>query len=181
MSTTGLPQGLSQVNLIARACDFLEHPAIREAAEKAVPCTMPQTVGGFGFDVPLWMGLGVVGLWSALDAYAERAALVKAPCPACGARCLVSRFTSSGKLTGSVATAVAEIDDLRHLFAHNFAGDADELYFSLKHPRHVLRLGTPLTLSSGAEFNGRRVVLQVGQLRYYADRATELLRATQQP
>ncbi len=39
-------QGLNQLELIARACDFLEHPAIREAAEKAVPCTMPQTVGG---------------------------------------------------------------------------------------------------------------------------------------
>jgi hypothetical protein len=168
-------QGLNQLELIARACDFLEHPAIREAAEKAVPCTMPQTVGGLGFDVPLWMGLGVVGLWSALDAYSERAGLGTPSCGVCKSRCLVPRFTATGKLNPSLSNVLAEIEDLRNLFAHNFAGLPDATYF--KRPRHVLKYGTDVTLSSGAQFAGGRVSLQVDHLRCYALRGREILEA----
>lgn len=168
-------QAFNQLDLIARACDFLEHPAIREAADKAVPCTMPQTVGGLGFDLPLWMGLGVVGLWSALDAYSERTGLRTPICPVCKSRCLVARFTATGKLNPSLSNAIAEIEDLRHLFAHNFAGLPDATYFTRR--RHVLKDGASLTLSSRAQFAGGRVSLQVDHLRYYAARGREILQA----
>ena len=168
-------QGLTQLDLIARVCDFLEHPAIREAAEKAVPCTMPQTVGGLGFDISLWMGLGVVGLWSSLDAYCERAGLGRPRCSVCKSRCLAARFTATGKLNPSLLNTLAEIDDLRNLFAHNFAGLPDATYF--KWPRHLLKDGRDVTLSSGAQFAGGRVSLQVDHLRYYALRGREILEA----
>jgi hypothetical protein len=39
---------------------------------RSVPVSMPPSVGNMGFDVSLWLGLGLVGLWSALDAFAEK-------------------------------------------------------------------------------------------------------------
>ncbi|MGH9907250.1 MAG: hypothetical protein ACRD8U_16905 [Pyrinomonadaceae bacterium] len=173
--STQFSHGQSQIQLIGRVCDFLESPAIREAAEKHVPCTMPQTVGGLGFDVPLWMGLGVVGLWAALDAYADRAAIPKSKCSVCGTRCLRARLTSTPKVSSQLATAIDEIEDLRQLFAHNLAGLTHAVYFG--RPRHFLAQGRDLTLSSGARFEAGRVTLQVSHLRYYASRSIELLEA----
>lgn len=174
MSATDASQALNQVDLIARICDFLEHAAIREAAEKSVPCTMPQTVGGLGFDIPLWMGLGVVGLWSALDAYAERSGFASSSCSTCDRKCMVSRFTPRGNLSPPLPQVLEELEDLRQLFAHNFAGHTDADYFRRK--RHVLSPSTPVTLSCGAQFDGQRVLLYIPHLRYYSDRARDLLR-----
>jgi hypothetical protein len=171
--STQLSQGLSQIQLIARVCDFLESPAIREAAEKHVPCTMPQTVGGLGLDVPLWMGLGVVGLWAALDAYADRTAITRAKCEVCGTRCLRARLTQSGRLSPQLVTPIDEIEDLRQLFAHNLAGLTDQVYWGRS--RQILCQGQDFTLSSGARFEAGRVTMQPNHLRYYASRATELL------
>jgi Pentapeptide repeats (8 copies)/TIR domain len=61
-----------------------------------------------------------------------------------------------------------ELEDLRHLYAHNYAGEADDEYFSPSRPRHVLQRGVPVKLTCGAEFDGRRPSLNLHHLRAYA-------------
>jgi hypothetical protein len=74
---------LSQVDCIAQLCDFLAHPGMQAALDHSLPVSMPHDVGSLGFDAPLWVGLGIVGLWSALDAFAERAGIPITKCAAC--------------------------------------------------------------------------------------------------
>jgi hypothetical protein len=148
-------------------CDFFENAAIRAAIEQAVPVTMPRAPGAL-VDVSLWVGLGMVGLWAALDGFFERAALPEPQCKTCGRRCLPARF---GPHThGNEALGLAELEDLRHLFAHNYGGEADDEYFGTNTPRrrHVLARGTSLRLTCGAQFDGRRVQLDLPHLRAYA-------------
>ena len=58
-------------------CDFIENPAIQEAVKtKMVPVSMPSGVNSV-LKISVWVGLGTVGLWAALDAFAERASLNK--------------------------------------------------------------------------------------------------------
>jgi hypothetical protein len=157
---------INQVQRIEGLCNFLEHPVIKETVEKNVPVTMPRDVGAFGFDTPIWIGLGIVGIWAALDAYAERHLSRANKCSVCGRRCLGARYVSIRHLIpGAVAQALDELDDLRNLFAHNFAGDVDAEYLST--PRHILRPNAPIILSSGAHFSGTHVDLKVQHLRYY--------------
>jgi hypothetical protein len=115
--------GLSQVDRIACLCDFLDHPAMKAAVDNSVPVSMPHEVGSLGFDTPLWVGLGMVGLWSALDAFAERAVIQPTKCKACGGlNCLSSRLLSTGKLNAAYEQALNELEDVRHLFAHTTLG-----------------------------------------------------------
>lgn len=115
-------------------------------------------------------------IWAGLDAYAERASLSRAPCARCGAPCSMSPFTTSSRpLTAAMVEAQYELDDLRHLFAHNFAGRADARYFAAK-KRHVFAFGKVVPLSSGARFDGTYISLAISHLRYYADQAGEILR-----
>jgi hypothetical protein len=96
--TSNVSLGLSQVSRIAQLCDFLAHPGM-QVALGSVPVSMPHDVGSLGFDTPLWVGLGIVGLWSALDAFAERAGIPATKCLACDrSNCLSARLTSTGKL-----------------------------------------------------------------------------------
>jgi hypothetical protein len=67
----------------------------------------------------------------------------------------------------------AEIEDIRHLYAHNFAGHADKLYFCRR--RHVLALGKPTALISGGQFNGERLQLDLPHLRFYSQAAQKVL------
>lgn len=175
VSSIAASQALSQIDLIGRLCDFLEHLAIEKAAEQAVPCTMPRTVGGLGFDVPLWTGLGVVGLWSALDAFAERHGQSNQRCSICQRHCLGTRLVNIPALDASLRNAADELEDIRHLFAHNFAGYADECYFG--RPRHVLRSNQQITLSCGAQLSGigQTLRMNVDHLRFYVDCASRLL------
>ena len=165
-------RGLNQVHRIASLCNFLDHSEIKTAIDRSVPVTMPPDRGSLGFDTPLWIGLGIVGLWSALEAYADWSALVGSKCAKCGRTCLVSRYTPTGKLVVPGPQILAELEDLRHLFAHNFAGHADAEYFSKK--RHILASGTSIRLSSGAVFDGTNLPLDVPQLRYYAEQSREI-------
>ena len=80
-------------------------------------------------------------------------------------------------MLGTVLEALYELDDLWHLFAHNFAGNADSWYFSKR--RHKLAEGKTTTLSCGARFEGGRIQLAIPHLRYYTDRADDALRALQ--
>ena len=58
------------------------------------------------------------------------------------------------------STSLGELEDLRHLYAHNHAGDADDVYFDPKRPRHVLA-PSDVMLTCGAAFNGRRAELNL--------------------
>jgi len=69
-----------------------------------------------------------IGLWAALDAFHERAALSSTHCPVCKTKnCIRSRFEA--KSSSADLTNLGELDDLRHLHAHNYAGEADDKFF----------------------------------------------------
>ena len=166
----------SQVARIAGLCNFLDHPAMQSALDQ-IPITMPRDVGAFCFETRLWVGLGMVGLWSALDAFAERVPLHSSKCTVCGGKCLPSRLSSTGKVDPAFQAPLNELEDVRNLFAHNFAGQADSLYFS--RARHAMNSGVPSTFSSGATFDGVNLSFSSGNLRYYAEQSHEVLRAIQ--
>jgi hypothetical protein len=135
MADANSAQAINQVKCIVGMCDFFDNPSIRRAIDQSVPVSMPPEAGALGFDIPLWVGLGMVGLWAALDAHAERAGL-QSKCSTCGRKCIVAAYTT--KLQGAERQAFAELEDLRHLYAHNYAGVADEKYFD-RRSRHVLK------------------------------------------
>jgi hypothetical protein len=167
---------LSQIARIAQLCDFLAHPEIMEAIHRGAPVTVPHDIGALGFDAPLWIGLGTVGLWSALDAYTNRSSSPKTKCPTCHrGGCLWGRLSPTGKLDASQTLALAELEDMRHLFAHNYAGQADAMYFG--RARHILSSGVPMKLSSGAIFDGTSLSLNAMHLRYYAERSQSTVQA----
>src|SRR5436190_17998553 len=151
MADTNPARAFSVAKRVALMCDFIEHPAIRTAVEQAVPVSMPRDVGALGFDIPLWVGLGIVSLWAALDAFAERAALARSECATCGRKgCIAARFAHS--VQGNEGVILSELEDLRHLYAHNYAGEADDKYFDPKHKRHELAAGKAALLTCGATF-----------------------------
>jgi hypothetical protein len=79
MADTNPARALNVVKRAVEMCDFIEHPAIRQAVEQEmVPVTMPRTVEAL-VDISVWVGLGTVGLWAALDAFAERTGFWMAP------------------------------------------------------------------------------------------------------
>jgi hypothetical protein len=158
---------------IVEMCDFIEHPAIKEAAAGIVPVSMPRLPDAV-LNIPLWVGLGTVGLWAALDAFAERADLTS-KCPICDRRsCIWTRFAPH-PLEGYVSLSLEELEDIRHLYAHNYAGDADDEYFDPKRKRHVLRAGKTIQLTCGEQLDGRRLSLHLRHLRYYANTAQSVL------
>jgi hypothetical protein len=164
MTDTNPARALDVVRRVEMMCDFIEHPAIKTAVGQSVPVSMPGLSGSIGFDIPLWVGLGTVGLWAALDGFAERAALHGAKCKTCRKRCMPERFASYSQ--GNDGERLKELEDLRHLYAHNYAGEADDEYFS--RPRHVLKRNVALQLSCGAGFDGKRPSLDLRHLREYA-------------
>ena len=166
----------SQIQRIASLCDFLENPHLVAAAYAASPVTMPPTVGSMGFDEPLWIGLGMVGLWAALDAFIERSKPRSSKCSVCKRTgCLAGRLVHHGLVTQpSLLRPFEELEDMRHLFAHNFSGYADAAY-KLK-DRHVLGGVAPVLLTCGLTFDGMQLSLGATALRYYAARAATLLK-----
>lgn len=167
-----------QISRIGQLCDFLDSPAVEEMITRNVPVSMIPDVGSLGFDISLWVGLGMVGLWSALDASAEREPLAKKKCPTCHSQgCLSSRLTSTGKLSASFETVLGELEDVRHLYAHNFAGRADTFFY--KRRRHVLQLGANVTLSCGAIFTGENLSLRTAHLRFYVNQLHSIVAALQ--
>ena len=165
-------RALGIVRRIEMMADFRQHPVVRRAAEEAVPVTMPRDIGALGFDVPLWMGLGIVGLWATLDAFHERAKLPRPSCPTCAGSCIAIRFASYADTAEK--PSLLELEDLRHLHAHNYAGETDDQFFAAKR-RHVLINSVGVTLTCGAAFDGRRVQLEAHHLRFYAGVARRVL------
>jgi hypothetical protein len=70
--------------------------------------------------------------------------------------------------------SLMELEDLRHLYAHNYAGEADDEYF--RRLRHVLQRGIPVQLSCGASFDGRRPSLDLSHLREYSRTVKRVLK-----
>jgi len=162
---------LNIVKRIEMMCDFIENPAIQTAVVQAVPVTMPRSPGALGFDIPLWVGLGLVGFWAALDGFSERADLPSRKCPICKAYCMPARFAA--QCLDSDSRSLEELEDLRHLYAHNYAGEADDQYFA--RPRHVLKRDVSMDLTCGARFDGRCPRLDLPHLRNYSQTVQRVL------
>lgn len=178
MSATEKSRATFQIHRVRSMEAFLKEPHIQKAVAAACPVTMPSDPGTLGFDIRFWSGMGVVGLWSALDAYADRVGLKKmggAKCKKCGKSCLVARLNQAARLPSALQDALEEIEDIRHLFAHNFAGEADSFYLGNR-PRHVLQGAATKPLSCGACWDGRGVPLEFSQVTFYADKAEAILR-----
>jgi hypothetical protein len=178
MADTNPARALEVVEHLAEMCDVLEHPEVVVVTEqKMVP--WPRTVTA-SLDLPVWVGLGTVGLWAALDAFAERADLKRPRCPICNRRsCIWTRFANHTR--GAESQSLKELEDLRHLYAHNYAGDADDRYFDPHHPRHVLKSGVHIRLSCGAQFDGRQPWLDLTHLRGYARTVQSVLERFSKP
>jgi hypothetical protein len=172
---------LLMVARVEQMPSFIEHPAMNKALDDT-PVSMPHAVGSLGLDTPFWAGLGMVGLWAALDAFAERESLPKSKCPTCRAwGCIWHRYTDWAKKNNCRSqmptTDLEELEDLRHLYGHNYAGDADSKYFSfVRGRRHILKQGSRRILTSGAEFDGRKLQIELNHLRAYAVTAKNVLR-----
>jgi hypothetical protein len=134
---------------------------------KEPPICMPQDrMRAAGIDPDLWYGLGIVGVWAAIDAFGERKTGKHGP---------LQRFKND--VTAGQGKILSELDDLRSLFAHNFAGVADLKYLN-DGRRSCLKLGQPYLLSCGYQFNGKkdeRITLALSELKYYISQAREIL------
>jgi hypothetical protein len=162
---TSPAQALDAVEYVLEMCDVFRDPVLqvvtREGSWVPVPTAHPEIhLSG----IPVWVGFGTVALWAALDAFAERAELAKSKCPICDRYCIWRRF--SGHARDSEGQSLKELEDLRHLYAHNYAGDADAQYF--RRPRHILQSSVPKQLSCGAQFDGQRAWIDLMHLRWYA-------------
>ena len=89
-----------------------------------------------------------------------------------------TRLMGTGQINVVDERALKEIEDVRHLFAHNYAGCADAVYFKKK-KRHVLDSGVSVSLLSGAMFDGANISLTAAHLRYYAGQSREIIRKLQ--
>ena len=163
------------VNRIEYLCDFID--TIKDDALGRIPPTMPHHLGSLGFDSSLWAGLGMVGLWATLDTFANRAEIPKKnKCPICGSgNCVAERFRP--KVTAADVKGLQELEDIRHLYAHNYAANPDEEYFNFNRSRHVFERGKPTTLNCGAVFNGTEVRLDLSHLRSYCALTRSVLEA----
>jgi hypothetical protein len=132
------------------------------------PVTMPQgRLAAAGADPALWYGLGIVGVWAVMDAFADRKGEPKGN--------LSQRFGDKGDATRSAV--LDELDDLRNLFAHNFAGVADHRYVSDRR-RLRLKSSTGYVLSCGLHFSGltdERVRLTLSHFLHYIEHARAIL------
>jgi hypothetical protein len=151
------------VNQLAK----LESFANVEDNLKEPPVCMPQDRRrAAGIDPDLWYGLGIVGVWAAIDAFVERKTKTHGQ---------YRRFKS--RVAAGQGKILSELDDLRSLFAHNFAGVADHKYLT-DNRRSCLKLGQPYRLSCGYEFNGQEdecIKLDLHDLKYYISQAREIL------
>lgn len=152
----------------------LESFANAEGSLPYPPFPMPQDrLRAAGIDPDLWYGLGIVGAWAAMDAFGERKGLPDGQ--------LRRRF--GGKvLDAEQRRVLEELDDLRNLFAHNFAGVADHDYLKDRRRVRLKELKTPYTLTCGYQFSGvsgERVALNLTHFRHYIEQARAILRAIQ--
>ena len=149
---------LQQIESFCILCDRLPMP----------PVTLPpDPVRAVGLDPDIWHGLGLVGLWAALDAFTERQ-------PGYSHSLSLSNRLS-GKLPADSEQIIKELEDMRHLYAHNFAGIADAQYFNPERKRNCFKPNTTYHLKSGACFDGGRLALTSEDLSFYIEHTREIL------
>lgn len=157
---TASSQALKQLDQIESFCDFCDRLPLP-------PVTLPpDPVRAAGLDPDIWHGLGIVALWAAIDAFVER----KLP-PG------ISRPPVNGLscyLPPNLDLIAKELDDMRHLYAHNFAGVADTTYFE-RH-RNCFQASTPYSLSSGNRFDGHQLTLTLSDLKHYIQHTRDILK-----
>ena len=167
--TTELNQALTQVRQIGTFCDFFDR---LDLPLPPFPITQ-DPVRAAGLNRDIWHGLGIVGLWAALDAFRERRH-PQAP----GGKRRVGWLTSH--LPQDLAAAVRELEDIRHLYAHNFGGVADDKYFRAgpQYKRYVFKQDCSHRLSSdtGSSFDGKCLTLALDDLRFYISQVEAILR-----
>ena len=178
MTVSKLDQAFTQVTQIDTFCAFC-------ARLPLPPVTMPpDAVRAAGLDPDIWHGLGIVGLWAALDAFTERGHQRPS-----GTR-LVDWLTCDAHvphLPSDLAKAVRELDDMRNLYAHNFGGLADDVYFARQ--RNVFKRGESYRLSSDtgssltasppgtpSSFGSQRLTLTLDDLQFYIKKVHAILR-----
>jgi hypothetical protein len=146
----------------------LESFANVESSLKDPPVCMPQDrIRAAGIDPDLWYGLGIVGVWAAIDTFGERTGLRGGS--------LTQRFEA--RVAASQHAVLSELDDLRNLFAHNFGGVADRTYLADRR-RLCLKENQPYVLSCGYRFNGvanERITLTLDHFRYYVSQTRSIL------
>jgi hypothetical protein len=85
-----------------------------------------------------------------------------------------------------LVNAWGDLFDLRHLFAHKFAGQADDYYWFYDGPVHQKprphhRFGkgatVPLTSGTGTQFDHDTVRLTLDDLRFYIGEGRDILKA----
>jgi hypothetical protein len=163
MADTNPARAIDVVKRVVEMCDFIENEHIQETVmTKMVPVSMPPDVNSV-VKISVWTGLGMVGLWAALDAFNERAGLT-------------GPFPTRLRCQGNEEQSLKELDDIRHLYARNYAGEADDKYFDGRHSRYVLQRDVPTTLSCGAQFDGLRLSLNLRHLRWYAHTVQTVLK-----
>jgi len=152
---------LDVVSRVVEMCNFIEHPAIQKTVKTKMvpPGSMPSDLNSI-LKIQNWVGLGMVGLWASLDAFAER-------------KGLTGSYPTKFCCQGTEAQSLNELDDIRNLYAHNYAGEADAKYFN--RTRRVLCCGTPTKLTCGAKFDGHRLSLDLQHLRWYAQTVRTVL------
>lgn len=150
---------LDQIESFCDLCDRLPMP----------PVTLPpDPVRAAGLDPDIWHGLGLVGLWAAIDAFVERN---KPPGVSRPFLVHLSPF-----LPPKLDQVAKELNDMRHLYAHNFAGVADAKYFDFPQPRSCFKDSTPYPLTSGNRFDGQQLTLTLNDLKYYIQHTREILK-----
>jgi hypothetical protein len=143
-------QALKQIDDLDRVANLVN-------VLKPPPLTMPQdTIRSAGLEPGLIHGLCIVGLWAAIDAFLERVGH--------GGRSLPERL--SERVSSELVSASKEIEDIRHLYAHNFGGLVDDRYLTSRR-RYVLISRRPLVLSSGATYDGRHLRIDATHFLWY--------------
>jgi hypothetical protein len=161
MSDTDFNIAMSQLSTLASFAnlyDNLQDPPV------SMP---PDRMRAAGVDPELWSGLGIVGVWAAIDAFGERRFPNRTG--------QLTRFKN--EVTPSHIQILEELDDLRSLFAHNFAGIADKK-FLMDSRRRCLVLGKRYQLTSGYKFGGaegEHIRLNISDLKHYVSKGREIL------
>jgi hypothetical protein len=195
---TLLDQALAQlreINSYVTFCAVLEsednelrrnvHPAYRSSTQSTllgVPppeISRPDPLQRRTLDPDIWHGLGIVGVWAAIDAFCERKN--HSPSPAFPG---VVHDTLARKAP-HVVDIWGDISDLRHLFAHKFAGQADDFYWfrdgpRRKNPRPHCRFSQGATVSltskTGTQFVNDAVRLTIQDLEFYIRQGEDILK-----
>jgi hypothetical protein len=96
----------------------------------------------------------------------------------CERKCILAQFRPYAE--DNEEAILAELDDFRHLYAHNFAGRLDAAYFINK-KRQVLASDTPRQLTCGAQFNGQQLLLDISHLSSTQQRSETCWSAIEAP